>query len=254
MNFFDAYPYVLLIDFLRYVLAAGMAYLLFWKFFKKTVKHRIIQRRSIKSSQVLYEIKYSISTIIVFSIIGCSILMAKQSGYTLIYEDISEKGWLWFSLSIVLMILIHDTWFYWTHRLMHHPRIFKHVHLVHHRSTSPTPWAAYSFHPIEAIIEAGIFPIIVFIIPAHETALLIFLIYMILRNVQGHLGMELLPKSFIDNRYLNWHTTTVHHDMHHRYFNSNYGLYFTWWDKWLKTEHGKYVETFEKITHSKDTN
>jgi sterol desaturase/sphingolipid hydroxylase (fatty acid hydroxylase superfamily) len=88
----------------------------------------------------------------------------------------------------------HDAYFYWALRLMHHPKIFKHVHLVHHRSTNPSPWAAYSFHPIEAVLEAGIFPLIVFTIPMHSLALVTVLIYMITRNVLGHLGMEILPK------------------------------------------------------------
>jgi lathosterol oxidase len=67
-------------------------------------------------------------------------------------------------VSLALMLLLHDAWFYWTHRLMHHPKIFRHVHLVHHRSINPSPWAAYSFHPIEAVIEAGIYLLIVFTI------------------------------------------------------------------------------------------
>ena len=54
------------------------------------------------------------------------------------------------------MILLHDTYFYWAHRAMHHPKIYRHVHLVHHLSQNPSPWAAFAFHPFEAVIEAGI--------------------------------------------------------------------------------------------------
>ncbi|MGL1488967.1 sterol desaturase family protein, partial [Vibrio parahaemolyticus] len=39
---------------------------------------------------------------------------------------------------------------------MHNKRIFKYVHLVHHHSTNPSPWAAYAFHPLEAVVEVGI--------------------------------------------------------------------------------------------------
>lgn len=131
---------------------------------------------------------------------------------------------------------------------MHHPKIFRHVHLVHHRSTNPSPWAAYSFHPLEAVIEAGIFVLIVFTIPAHVSALLVFLVYMIVRNVLGHLGIEFLPKRFLKNRWFNWHTTTTHHDLHHKSFDHNYGLYFTWWDRWFGTEHPAYEQVFEEVT------
>ncbi|HRI59360.1 MAG TPA: DUF2147 domain-containing protein [Saprospiraceae bacterium] len=195
-----------------------------------------------------FEFRYSMSTVLIFALIGFGILSMKNAGYTLIYDNFAEYGGLWFVVSLVLMLLLHDTWFYWTHRLMHHPKIFQHIHLVHHRSTNPSPWAAYSFHPIEAVIEAGIFVLIVFTIPAHRLALLAFLIYMITRNVLGHLGIEFLPKGFLNNRWLNWHTTTTHHDLHHKHFNHNYGLYFTWWDRWFGTEYPMYRETFEEVT------
>jgi hypothetical protein len=64
----------------------------------------------------------------------------------------------------------------------------------------------------------------------------------------GHLGIEFLPKGFLNNRWLNWHTTTTHHDLHHKHFNHNFGLYFTWWDRWFGTEDPKYRETFEEVT------
>ena len=149
------------------------------------------------------------------------------------------------------MVLAHDAYFYFAHRLMHHPKIFKHVHLVHHKSTNPSPWAAYSFHPLEAIVEAGIFPLIVFTIPVHSLVLVLFLVFMITRNVLGHLGMEILPKWFVKNKFLNWNTTTTHHDMHHKNFHTNYGLYFTWWDNLLGTTDKEYIETFEEVTSRK---
>ena len=244
----ELFPRVFLTDFLRYFIAASTAYLLFWILFKKRWQHRIIQKKSLKSKKIWHEFRYSMSTVFIFALIGCGIVTAKSHGYTQIYDQIGDYGWGWFFASIALFILIHDTWFYWTHRFMHHPKVFRHVHLVHHRSTNPSPWAAYAFHPIEAVIEAGIFPVIVFTIPTHGLALVVFLVYMISRNVMGHLGIEIFPKWFIHNKWVNWHTTTTHHDLHHKSFNNNYGLYFTWWDRWLGTEHKDYQEKFEEVT------
>ena len=244
----ELFPYILMTDFLRYFIAASLAYVIFWVVFKKYWEHRIIQSKTPGFRKKLSEFGYSMSTVFIFAMIGWVIVTAQRAGYTRIYTEIDEMGWWWFFGSIALMIVLHDTWFYWTHRLMHHPKLFKHVHLVHHRSINPSPWAAYAFHPFEAIIEAGIVPLIVFTIPSHSIALLSFLIYMITRNVQGHLGIEFLPKSFIHNKWLNWHTTTTHHDLHHQKFNANYGLYFTWWDRWGGTEYKGYKDTFETIT------
>ncbi|MEL6805609.1 MAG: hypothetical protein AAFO91_17710 [Bacteroidota bacterium] len=50
---------------------------------------------------------------------------------------------------------------------MHHPLLFKWVHLIHHRSTNPSPWASYSFHILEAILEVMIAPIILVLVPMH---------------------------------------------------------------------------------------
>lgn len=243
----EIYPIILLTDFLRYFIVAGAAYLFFWVLFKGRLRHRIIQRKTPKFKKMWFEFCYSMSTVLIFSLVGLGIVQFERAGYTRIYEDIKDYGWIWFCASIVLMLLLHDAYFYWTHRLLHHPKIFRRVHLVHHRSTNPSPWAAYSFHPIEALIEAGIFPLVVFIIPAHTLALALFLLYMITRNVTNHLGIEFLPAWFLHNKWINWHTTATHHDLHHKNFNSNYGLYFTWWDKWFGTEDKNYVEIFEEV-------
>lgn len=150
-------------------------------------------------------------------------------------------------VSLVIAIVFHDFYFYWTHRLMHHKTLFKYVHRVHHESTNPSPWAAYSFHPWEALIQALVMPILVFSLPLHPLTAFLFLAYMIIRNVMGHLGFEILPKGFTKNMWLNWNTAVTHHNMHHEQFHSNYGLYFTWWDKLMKTENSNYHDAFDEV-------
>ncbi len=39
-------------------------------------------------------------------------------------------------------------------------------------------------------------------------------------------------------------TTTTHHDLHHAQAGWNYGLYFTWWDRLMGTEHPDYHARF----------
>ena len=41
-----------------------------------------------------------------------------------------------------------------------------------------------------------------------------------------------------------WITTVTHHDLHHAQAGWNYGLYFTWWDRMMGTEHPRYYEKF----------
>jgi lathosterol oxidase len=170
--------------------------------------------------------------------------------WTKLYYRIDHYGWVYFFFSIVAMIALHDTWFYWTHRAMHWRPLFKLAHRVHHQSHNPTPWAAFSFHPIEAVIESMIYPLVILFLPIHPLAALVWLVYMITMNVAGHLGFELFPRGFTEHRLLRWHNTSVHHNMHHSHIHCNYGLYFNFWDRLMRTNHVKYEEHFERVVGS----
>lgn len=60
---------------------------------------------------------------------------------------------------------------------------------------------------------------------------------MIVRNVLGHAGVELIPRAWVAGWWGQWLTTTLHHDLHHSQGRHNYGLYFRWWDRCCATEH-----------------
>ncbi len=251
LQWFEVYPSIFLNDFLRYFLVAGPVFLVFWVVARKPLRHRFIQRQFPKAPRIWHELRYSLSTVVIFSLIGLGIFTAQQAGYTQIYLDFAAHGWAYFFLSLALMIVFHDAYFYWTHRLMHYPRIYPRVHKAHHMSTNPSPWAAYSFHPYEAVIQALSYVLMVFIMPLHPATLFVFLTYMIVRNVLGHLGFELFPKGFTRNKWLSWHTTSTHHNLHHEHFTTNYGLYFSWWDELMGTTHPKYHEVFAEVKERK---
>jgi sterol desaturase/sphingolipid hydroxylase (fatty acid hydroxylase superfamily) len=137
---------------------------------------------------------------------------------------------------------------------MHWRRIFPYVHQIHHKSHNPTPLAAFSFHPLEAIVEVGVLPILLFTIPIHPAAVALFGLYMIMMNVFGHLGYELYPERFMKNRLLSkLFNTSTHHNMHHHYGKGNYGLYFNIWDRMMNTNHSQYEEEFLKVTRKANT-
>ena len=111
---------------------------------------------------------------LIFGVTGTATLLAGREGWTQMYWRVSERGWGWFLLSIVFAIFIHDAYFYWTHRAMHHPRLFKLFHRVHHLSMNPSPWASYSFAPLEAVVQASIFPLVTLLVPIHPLAFGLF--------------------------------------------------------------------------------
>jgi sterol desaturase/sphingolipid hydroxylase (fatty acid hydroxylase superfamily) len=160
-------------------------------------------------------------------------------GGTRLYTDASQYPLWWLPASIVLYLLAHDAWFYWTHRAMHHwPALFRAAHAVHHESRPPTAWAAMSFHPWEALSAAWLYPAMVFLVPIHVGALAVVLTIATFMAVTNHMGFEIFPKSWVNGGFGRHVITASHHDLHHSRYNSNYGLYFRFWDRLFNTDAG----------------
>jgi sterol desaturase/sphingolipid hydroxylase (fatty acid hydroxylase superfamily) len=178
----------------------------------------------------------------------------KINGYTKIYTEFNSYGSGYFIVSIFAMLLLHDTYFYWMHRAVHHPKLFFIFHKAHHQSRNPTPFTSFSFDFAEAVVEAAIIPIMVLILPVHPLAIFLFFNISLAFNVMGHLGYEFLPSWFITHPVLKWVNTSTHHNMHHQKGNGNYGLYFNFWDTFMKTNHKHYHKKFYEITKQNDKN
>jgi sterol desaturase/sphingolipid hydroxylase (fatty acid hydroxylase superfamily) len=236
----------------RYYIIAGLLFLVFYILKKKKWHYKKIQPRDAKTIDFLREILYSSSTILIFSLFIYILYLPSVAPHTTRYLNISDRGWLYYFAVFPLLFLVHDTYFYWFHRLMHHPRLFKHIHLVHHKSTNPSPWAAYAFHPLEAIIEQGIIFLFYFTIPIHITHLVFFFLFSIIYNAYGHLGYELYSSKFSKSKIGRWINTSVNHNQHHQYFKGNYGLYLLFWDRMMGTIREDYDQQFEEVTDRKN--
>lgn len=233
--------------FMRYAFMAGLAYLLFYVLWKNRYAARKIQPRFPSLQRISGELEHSLSTAFVFALMGVGIYFLRQNGQTLVYTDISRHGWMYALFSFVLLTIIHDTYFYWMHRIIHHPRLFPLIHHVHHRSHNPTPWAALAFHPLEAIAEIAVVPVALFFIPFHPIVLFAFSFWAMFWNIIGHLGYEIFPANFVKHPIGQWLNTSTHHNLHHSAFNCNYGLYYNFWDRLMGTNHQRYVEIYEQL-------
>lgn len=236
----------------KYFLVAGPAFLIFYIVLKRRITFKKIQTRFPKAKDYGREIFFSTLSIIIFSVPPLLMLYSDAiRPHTTFYTDINHYGWFYAMAAFPIMLLMHDAYFYWMHRLMHHPRLFRLFHLVHHRSTNPSPWAAYAFHPLEAVLESLIFVIFLLTIPVHSIHLTLFFVFSLIYNVYGHLGFELYPKNFNKHWLGKWMNTSVAHNMHHQYFTGNYGLYFTIWDRMMGTLKSNYNDTFDEVTSRK---
>ncbi len=221
-----------------------LLYVILWK----ALINRRISQRATTGQQISREILYSLRSIGIFGLVTMFVVFAALSGWTRMYRHIEDRGMVWYALSIGLMILMHDTYFYWTHRLMHYRKLYRMFHRTHHLSTNPTPWAAYSFSTLEAAVQAGIGPLIIFILPVHPSAFAIFMIWQISFNVFGHCGYEIYPRWFLASPLGLLLNSPTHHGLHHEKFVGNFSLYFNIWDRLMGTNHPDYAQRFERAT------
>ncbi len=139
---------------------------------------------------------------------------------------------VWFVALFLLMPLWESFYFYWIHRMIHHPLLYQRIHALHHRNINVGPWSGLSMHPGEhAIYLASVF--IHLLVGAHPLHILYHLQYFTLTAVTTHTGFEgLLMRD--KNRL---HLGTFHHQLHHRYVECNYGGLEMPWDKWFGSFH-----------------
>jgi Delta7-sterol 5-desaturase len=228
----------------RYLVFAGLAYRFFYIWKRSKFLHLKIQKKFPVRYSVLREVRNSIFSALLFGLFMLLILYLKSLGFTLIYNDLKQYGYLYLLISGILIIICHDTYFYWAHRLMHTGKLFSMVHQVHHHSHNPTPWASFSFHPIEVIVEFAFLPLAVFCIPLHPLVLAVWSFWMIGWNVVGHLGFELLSKNTAKHPILKFLNTSTYHNLHHQRNRGNFGLYFNLWDRWMNTTDTAYNQAF----------
>lgn len=235
-----AWPVVWLLDLVRYLIGAALIVAVLDLSSDGWLRRRLVRIRSLAEGQKRREFWQSMLTVVVFSLVGTTVLVGYHLGVSRLYFTADQYGWAWFAASFFVLVILHDAWFYWTHRLMHHARVFHWSHRTHHLSVAPTPWTAYSFSAAEAFVQALYLPVVLLFVPAHQAVIFAWMAWMVLRNVMGHSGVELLPRRWLAGWWGRWLTTTLHHEMHHAYGRFNYGLYFVWWDRLCGTEHPDY--------------
>ena len=189
--------------------------------------------------QIRHEIRSSLVSAAIYGIpAGLTFWSWRHLGWTQMYLDPLEYSLWYLPFSAMIYLFAQDTWFYWTHRAMHWPPLFRLAHSVHHDSRRPTAWAAMSFHLIEAVTGAVVIPALIFLVPIHIGMLGLVLAIKTVMGVTNHMGWEMFPRWFVHSRFGNWVITASHHERHHEEYRCNYGLYFRFWDNLCSTDRG----------------
>lgn len=141
-----------------------------------------------------------------------------------------------------LVPFIHEVGFYFAHRLLHWPPLYRIAHKLHHRNTNPGPWSGLSMHPIEHVIYFS--PILLFfIIPSHPIHMINLASRLGLAPAQGHTGFDRMVMG--DKKSMN--TSYYAHYLHHKYFEVNYSDGMVPLDKWFGSFHDGSPEAHEAM-------
>jgi lathosterol oxidase len=237
---------ILTVDLGRYAVVAIPAFIVFWQWLGPRLRRRWLRPSPPDAPSSRREIAYSVATALVFASVGTGVYVGADAGVFHLYTDVGRHGVPYLVASIALLVVLQDAYFYFTHRAMHHPLLFRAVHRVHHLSRHTSPLTAYAFSPLEALVHAAFVPLVLLAVDLHPITLFVFLGFMMARNVLGHLSIELFPAGFATRRWSAWHTTATHHALHHARPRSHFGLYFTFWDRVMGTADPTYEARFEQ--------
>ena len=230
----------------RYAVFAVLTWAVLWVALRGPLQGRKIRDQTPPARQLAMELVVSMRSIALFATTAVAMsLMSRAGAYPL---QLMARTWglAWSCTSLVLMILGHDAYYYWTHRVMHGRALFRRLHAQHHRSYNPSPFTAYRFSVGEAALMVSFVILWPFVVPTSWPVVALFIVHQIARNTLAHAGYELMPATTDGRPMFGWLTTTTHHDLHHAEPGSNFGLYFTWWDRWMGTENPDYADAFAR--------
>ncbi len=230
----------------RYFLVAGITYWLFYSPFSQSASKPRAHQPPTRTA-IWHDIKLSMLSSAVFALAAALILSAYTAGSTELYTDPREYGLWYLGVSYGIGLLLQDTYFYFTHRLFHHPKLFSWLHQGHHRSRYPTPWTSFAFDPLEAVVQALFLVGLVFVLPLHFITVIAVLATMTMWAVLNHLGPDRLPSLFPHHWLGRWLIGPAHHSIHHLKYTVHYGLYFTFWDCLLGSEDLGYRQSIKNL-------
>ena len=229
-------------NFVILTMVAGGLHLLLWVLKIQDDDYRYDLRPMMKKAkifhfkdQVLDNILWSYVAMQFWTFFECLMWWSYANGFATMITFESHP--IWFFILIILIPIWAGFYFYFHHRLLHVGPLYTHVHAWHHKNINTGPWSGLAMHPVESFILVTD-TLIFFVIPAHPIHVMFLLYHHGIGAPTSHTGFEKLRVS----RQSGLELGDFFHQLHHKYFDCNYGTWETPWDRWFNTFHDGTVE------------
>lgn len=149
---------------------------------------------------------------------------------------------VWFVLLFLLIPVIQAFHFYVVHRALHWPPLYKPFHSLHHRNVSVGPWSGLSMHPVEHLMYLSTL-FVFLVVPCHPAHVIFMGFWLGLATATSHSGYE----AVLFGTSARLKIGSFFHQLHHRYFECNYGNPEFPLDVWFGSYHDGSPEATKRI-------
>ena len=234
---FDWIAEVWLKNFIILFTVAGGLHLLLWRFRVQEDDYRYDMRPMAKGAKIFHfknqvwdNMFWSFVALQFWTFWECLMWWSYANGWTTMITFDSNP--IWFFVLLMLVPIWAGFHFYWLHRLLHVGKLYTWVHAWHHKNINTGPWSGLAMHPVESfflMFDTMIF----FLIPAHPVHVLFLIFHHLIGAPTSHAGFENIRLGKAARLGLG----DFFHQLHHKFFDCNYGTWETPWDKWFNTFH-----------------
>ncbi len=141
------------------------------------------------------------------------------------------------TVACVLSLVALDAAIYWQHRAFHAWPVLWRVHRVHHTDTGFDTSLGLRFHPIEILLSLAFKLGVVIALGIAPVAILLYEMLLLAMSLFTHADVALPQRVDAALRWLivtpDWHR--VHHSIHRKETDSNYGNWLSAWDRIFRT-------------------
>jgi len=200
------------------------------------------------NSKLIRMLKLTVLNLVITYPIGYIVLVVSEPT---LYEVDELPSLGLFLFQMLWMMVMEDFTFYWSHKLLHHPKLYPYIHKVHHESKSTISLSAIATHPAEYFL-GNVIPTAmgISLCPGkiHIITSIIFVYARLIDTIEGHSGYDF---PYTMTRWMPLTVTSNYHNYHHLVNIGNYASQFTIWDS-IFGSNTSYYEHVEKELKTKD--